>query len=210
MKKIASLIMTLSLLIILVACGTTKVSNNDHKSSNNSESSEPKTEKVKNSKQITNHDYNLIQIGSVRDGKGGTSKSEVIKQFGNPQTENKTNLPGTSAKAPQYSWKNISKSFKVRAVAVTFINNKAVGKAYLSDFGKDNKVTPIKKINKYKKGASYYTILKDLGKPNAESISGVGKESGKNLTYVVNKKNDSVSLVFINDKLISKSEATLW
>lgn len=202
MKKIATIGVTLLAALTLTACGSSTSS----KSSSSSSSSSAKKAEPKNA--ITMTKYNSIKVGDPSTGAGGSSEATVKNMYGKPMSETETTVPGSKDKANSYTWSNVGSSLSGATINAEFLNGKTVGKGF-ADFGKATKISN----DDYKSvqtGASFETIKKQFGAPQTESIvGGSGVTSAQTLTYVNTTGSKSLSFMFTNNKLMSKTATSL-
>lgn len=193
MKKRWQIIPIVFLGIFLSACS-------NHASQNNANS------KAIQVTPITRTDYNHIKLANITTpNKGGTSQSAIIRRFGKPSATKTISITGQSKKhAVQYTWHHLAKSFKATSLTVEFLSKHAVSKSYLLA-NNQRKLTAASTLNAIKPGTSYQQVMNRLGFPVSESKTGSGRSMATDVLYVTNKKGNATSLMFIANKLQSKT-----
>lgn len=195
--------------LLLSACRPQAVKSNHHDAHSQQSTSE-KMAVNKRSADISRSEYDLITIGDINNGYGGSTKSTVVKWFGSPAEISTVSINGVSRPVSQYSWKNRSASFKASQVAVQFLNGKAIGKSYTGSSTGNHHVVSKSKINQLGLGATYQAVVNQLGNPNSESDTGQGPMSGKYLTYVISQDGSAINLSFTDDKLNQKYHTSIY
>ncbi|EHL95725.1 hypothetical protein HMPREF9103_02925 [Lentilactobacillus parafarraginis F0439] len=202
-KKIILIPTILLLSMTLAACGQSKTQSQTASSSQKSSSS---LRVANNGSAITHDDYEKIQTGNVTGPKDGDAQSTILKAFGKPDSKSQVTVNSTNKKAAvQFAWKNVSDHFKASAVTVEFLNGHAIGKGYIEAGIHQRRYISTASINQVHKGNPYRQVLNVLGTPDAESVTGSGDLSARNLTYATGKDGRSISLMFAGDKLTSKT-----
>ncbi|AQW20461.1 hypothetical protein PL11_000095 [Lentilactobacillus curieae] len=203
MHKLFSLFLTVTMGIVLAACGA-----NNATPSKNDKPAVNQTTGVDSSDYVTLKNYQNIKVGAYQTGNGGSTATQVTNWMGNPASKSKVTVPGTKKTAIRYTWGNTAVSFNAASVSVQFLNGKVIGKGYAAQ--KDNaKLVNSARLNSIQNGTNYHQVVSRLGTPNAESLIGTGKVSAKQLTYVINKDGGAVNLTFNGDKLKSKTNTTI-
>lgn len=203
MKKILIFSAILLATISLAACGG---KNSSDGSKNAQQASQSSTLKVKTNKGITHAAYDKIATANITSAKGGTDEQIVKDAFGKPNSTSKVTVNDGSKKAAvQYAWTNLNKRFRASAVTVEFLKGHAVGKGYIEAGLHQRRYIAKDNINRVKTGDTYAAVVKKLGTPAGESLTGKGSLSARSVTYATGKDGKAISLMFTGDKLISKT-----
>lgn len=228
MKKTITIAAALLATLTLTACGS-----NSSKSKSSSSSSSAKTEKSSSSSTSSSSSsesqstkgtslakFDQIKVGDAKDGKGGTSKTDVVSLLGSDtnsasssSTSSTTSESGTKAsssssssssvKASSLQWTNPDQSLKGATIKVNFVNDKAIAKSF-NNFTTSTAISDAN-YKKVKVGDSFTTVKTDLGTPVSESENGKGSTSKQTLKYKLGSK--QVVLNFKNMKLSDKTQA---
>ncbi|MFT8995629.1 DUF3862 domain-containing protein [Lentilactobacillus hilgardii] len=207
MKKIIAISMILLTTMSLAACGhSSEKTPNKSKSQKTAQSFRVSS----NGSAIGRADYNRIETGNVTSPKNGTSKNVILTSFGKPNSKSRVTVNNSGKKAAiQYSWTNLKTSFKASALTVEFLNGHAIGKGYIEASIKNRRYISKNHLNNVQKGETYTQVVKRLGVPDAESLTGHGNVSARNVTYATGKNGRALSLMFAGDKLTSKMQTVV-
>ncbi len=207
MKRIVSILFVLTSSLLLAACSQ---SNSKTKTNSHVSKSSQSLRVANNGTPISRRDYQIIKTGNISSPKNGTNQQTILKSFGQPSSKSKVTVNGNSKKAAiQYSWTNLKKGFNASTVTVEFLDNHAIGKGYVEAGLKNRRYLPTTTINKAKTGDSYDHVVNQLGFPDAETLTGNGSLSARNITYATGKNGKAISLMFSGDRLTTKTQTVV-
>lgn len=207
MKKLIIIFAVCFVSISLTACSNNGNQKNSHNASSKTAQSFAGSSR---NKAISRSDYHHIKLGNIASPKDGTTQKQVLRVFGKPNSKSRVTVEGTTDKkaAVQYSWTRLSDGFRAAAVTVEFLNNHAIGKGYLQATRSKRHYPAKSRFQNLSLGTSYQTVIRDLGNPDAESLTGQGEVSAHNLTYIISKNGRAYNLLFAGNRLTSKTIIT--
>lgn len=204
MKKITMLAVPLVMMLSLSACGQSDSNQSTHRQAAQS------FRVATNGSAVSRFDYQKIVTGNVTSPQSGTSEKELLHSFGKPNSTSHVTVSGSSKKAAvQYTWTNLKKDFNATAMTVEFLDHHAISKGYLPVTSKKRRPVSLLKLKQLKSGSSYQQVVEKLGVPAAESVTGHGEVSAKNVTYATGKDSKAVSLMFSGNRLTTKNQTSL-
>ncbi|WP_265487135.1 DUF3862 domain-containing protein [Lactobacillus sp. PV012] len=198
-RKIFTIILSLGIAVGLTACGNSKNNSTNSTQSTASTTSNNSLEKLRKN-------YAKIQVGELSQfGNGGTSLQKTKQLLGTPSSQNDTQIHNIDVTS--YIWKQGKTT-----ITIQFLNNHAVTKN-ITGFKWNRSTTnfTLKDYKALKNGDTYASIVQKYGEPDLVNENRIVNT----ITYTamwltgVKGQNASVTLIFHDNKLTSKTEINL-
>lgn len=200
-RKIFTLILSIGIALSVSACGNSK-----NNSSNSAKSNSTATATPSNSLEELRKNYDKIEVGELSQfGNGGTSLQKVKQLLGKPSSQRDTQIHNIDVTS--YIWHQDKMT-----ITIQFLNDRAVTKN-ITGFKWNRKTTnfTLQDYKALKTGETYATIVQKYGEPDLVNENRIVNT----ITYTamwltgVKGQNASVTLIFHDNKLTSKTEINL-
>lgn len=212
-KKVWFWIVAVILVLIVGGSLTSNGSKTSDKASSSSSSKSSETSKSSSSsssksdsKKISAAAFDAIAVGD-----NGMTYAEAEAKYGKPTSTSDSSVQGQTGKMA--TWTNIVENGDfVSAFNLTFVNDKAVGKAIEGlKVSRKSKIT-LAQYNSIQNGFTRDQVTKAVGNPNGISISSIAGITSEMMTYS-SDINGSLGANFIitlsNGKVSSKSQTSM-
>lgn len=200
-RKIFTIILSVGIALSVSACGNSKTN-----SSSSAKSSSKITATSNSSLEKLRKNYDKIKVGELSQfGNGGTSLQRVKQLLGKPSSHSDTQIHNIDVTSYIWHQNNVT-------ITINFLNNRAVTKN-ISGFKWNRRTThfTLQNYQALKSGETYASIVQKYGEPDLVNENRIVNT----ITYTamwltgVKGKNASVTLIFHDNKLTSKTEINL-